>query len=70
MPLLIITGQNDQITPKEMAEELYETAIVEQKSLTIIENGGHNDLPVKAEYKKVLNEFFSRNYAYLSGQNE
>lgn len=60
IPVLIITGANDNITPKEMAEVLFEKAETQDKKLYIIEKGGHNDLPLKIEYKKELARFYSK----------
>jgi len=35
-PLLILAGTNDQITPPEMAEKLFETAKSSDKKLVIL----------------------------------
>lgn len=58
-PVLIITGEDDQVTPKEMAEDLYKKAVVSRKNLYIIEDGGHNDLPLKNVYKEQLAIFYN-----------
>jgi len=59
LPLLIIAGENDQVTPASMAESLYDISGSDQKKLVIIENGGHNDLPSKQKYSRALNQFYS-----------
>ncbi|MCU0645314.1 MAG: alpha/beta hydrolase [bacterium] len=59
-PLLIFAGDNDQVTPPKMAEKLFEAAKSTDKKLVIIENGGHNDLPQRAEYTNALTEFYRR----------
>ena len=59
-PLLIFAGGNDQITPPKMAESLFNVATSKDKELLIIENGGHNDLPQRDEYKNALNKFYGR----------
>jgi fermentation-respiration switch protein FrsA (DUF1100 family) len=59
-PLLIFAGDNDQVTPPKMAEKLFEAAKSTDKKLVIIENGGHNDLPQRAEYMNALNEFYRK----------
>lgn len=59
-PLLIFAGDNDQVTPPKMAEKLFEAAKSTDKKLVIIKNGGHNDLPQRAEYTNALKEFYSR----------
>jgi esterase/lipase len=58
--LLIFAGSNDQVTPSRMAEKLFETAKSGDKQLKIIENGGHNDMPQRNEYRKALNEFYKK----------
>jgi hypothetical protein len=58
IPLLIVTGRSDQITPPGMAEKLYDKAASGDKELLIIENGGHNDLPQRQEYKDALRRFY------------
>lgn len=58
IPLLIVTGKSDQITPAGMAEKLYEKAASGKKDLVVIENGGHNDLPQRAEYRAALQHFY------------
>lgn len=56
-PLLIIGGTEDNITPYEMAEELYEASASPQKDLVPIEGGNHNDLPYFDAYSKSIKEF-------------
>lgn len=57
-PLLIVTGMDDPITPKDMAETLYQRATVKDKNLIIIDKGGHNDLPRSGIYRQALSEFY------------
>ena len=59
-PVLIITGSDDKITPMAMAEKLYKKAKISEKKLYIIDGGGHNDLPLRKEYKKELFAFFQK----------
>jgi fermentation-respiration switch protein FrsA (DUF1100 family) len=56
-PLLVIGGDQDEITPFRMAEELYEKSPSEEKSLVKIEDGNHNDLPTFSAYKSALIEY-------------
>jgi len=58
IPLLIIAGEDDQVTPPGMAEDLHQTAKTSDKKLVIIEDGGHNDLPQKKEYRDLLGDFY------------
>ena len=58
IPLLLIVGSEDNITPKELAEELYERATVEEKRLEILEDGDHNDLPQRDDYRRIIREFY------------
>jgi fermentation-respiration switch protein FrsA (DUF1100 family) len=60
-PLLIIGGDQDEITPFRMAEELYERSSSRQKNLVKIESGNHNDLPTFSVYKDSLKEFLGNN---------
>ncbi|MDZ7723541.1 MAG: alpha/beta hydrolase [candidate division KSB1 bacterium] len=60
LPLLIIAGEDDQVTPASMAESLYGISSSEQKELVIIENSGHNDLPQKQEYSRALDRFYAK----------
>lgn len=59
-PLLIFAGADDQITPPQMAEKLFEAAKASDKKLFIIENGGHNDLPTRDEYQNALKQFYQK----------
>ena len=60
-PLLVIGGDQDEITPFQMAEELHEKSSSREKSLVKIESGNHNDLPTFSVYKNSLVEFFGSN---------
>jgi uncharacterized protein len=59
LPLLIIAGEDDQVTPASMAESLYDISGSDPKDLVIIENGGHNDLPTKQKYLQALDQFYA-----------
>lgn len=65
IPLLILAGGNDQITPSGMAEKLLQVAKSGDKQLKIIPNGGHNDLPHREEYGLALAGFYEK----IFGQN-
>ena len=56
-PLLIIGGEQDEVTPFNMAEELYKKSSSRDKNLVKIKNGNHNNLPNSAEYRNSLIEF-------------
>ncbi len=56
-PLLILAGDEDQITPKKMAKELYEHASSPLKTLAVLEGGDHNNLPEKPAYHDALQAF-------------
>ena len=60
-PLLVIGGDQDEITPFRMAEELHEISSSGEKTLVRIEDGNHNDLPTFDTYKSALSEFFGDN---------
>lgn len=58
IPLLILSGTGDDVTPIRMAEELYEASASPQKNLVRISGGGHNNLPKTASYRQALREFY------------
>lgn len=58
VPLLLIAGEEDKITPSQMAEKLYQTSVSQNRNLLIIKKGGHNDLPQKNIYQKALRRFY------------
>lgn len=59
IPLLIMGGSNDEITPFRMAEELYEASSSSDKKLIRITGGSHNDLPKSVEYRRALADYFN-----------
>ena len=59
-PVLIISGEKDNITPKGMAETLYEESTSSVKELVLIVDGGHNDLPLNMDYQSELKTFYQR----------
>jgi len=60
MPLLILGGSNDQITPPGMAKKLFQVAKSADKQLKLIPDGGHNDLPQHEEYRAALAGFYDK----------
>ncbi|WP_340103718.1 alpha/beta hydrolase [Rhodohalobacter sp. 8-1] len=56
-PLLIIGGTEDNITPFDMAEELYNESASSDKGLITIEGGNHNDLPYFDNYAIGIESF-------------
>ena len=56
-PLLVIGGTEDNITPFEMAEDLYKASASSDKKLVSIEGGNHNDLPYFGNYATSIEEF-------------
>lgn len=56
-PLLIIGGTEDNITPFEMAEELYRASASPNKTLQPIERGAHNDLPYFDNFAVSIEKF-------------
>jgi pimeloyl-ACP methyl ester carboxylesterase len=59
MPLLIISGDEDPVTPSGMAEDLYEASSTpsDERQLRLIEGGGHNDLPDFESYRNAVRAF-------------
>lgn len=64
IPLLIIGGSDDEITPFRMAEEIDKRSASDQKRLVKITGGTHNDLPNYLTYWQALERFI------LSGVRE
>ena len=58
LPVLLITGAEDKITPSSMAKELYDKSASPEKTLRIIPRGGHNDLPLFIEYRNEIGGFY------------
>lgn len=57
IPLLIMGGSDDEITPFRMAEEIEKRSASSQKRLLKITGGTHNDLPNYLTYWQALEEF-------------
>jgi uncharacterized protein len=57
VPLLILGGNSDDITPFSMAEALYKKSASVSKELVKIDGGNHNNLPVYPVYREKLLEF-------------
>ena len=57
IPLLLIGGEDDEVTPFSMAEKLYEKSVSSPKKLVKVNGGGHNDLPNKQDYRDALEAF-------------
>ncbi len=60
VPLLIVVGKEDRITPPAMARKLYHTAASPDKRLKVLTKGGHNDLPQRKDYQNILYSFYDR----------
>lgn len=59
-PLLIAGGEEDEITPVDMAKTLYEAAGTEDKELVTIEEGGHNGLFEFSDYREAYRQLIQR----------
>lgn len=57
VPLLILAGSADEVTPIRMAEELLEASVSPSKELVRISGGGHNNLPEFSSYRIALRNF-------------
>lgn len=62
VPLIIIGGSADDVTPFSMAEEVYTASASSSKTLVEIEGGSHNNLPEYSAYRNELNSFFETVY--------
>ncbi len=60
IPLLLIGGEDDEVTPISMAEKLYEKSASPDKELVKVNGGGHNDLPNKQDYREAVDAFLGR----------
>lgn len=56
-PLLVIGGTEDNITPFDMAEKLYNVSASSDKRLLLIEGGNHNDLPYFDDFAISIESF-------------
>lgn len=57
LPLLVISGSADDVTPPAMALELFEQSASPGKEFLEITGGSHNNLPNYSQYKSVLRQF-------------
>ncbi|PEN15013.1 alpha/beta hydrolase [Longibacter salinarum] len=57
VPLLLLAGEEDQVTRPEMARSLYEEAMSTQKNLVIVDSMGHNRLYVDDRYTSAYQDF-------------
>ena len=55
-PISIIHGTNDVVVPFSSGEKLYKESPKDKTTLTVIENGGHNNLNEFDEYHKLIKE--------------
>ena len=60
VPLLILVGKEDPITPPAMAKKLYRVAISSDKRLMVLKDGTHNDLPEREDYQAIIGEFYQK----------
>jgi pimeloyl-ACP methyl ester carboxylesterase len=58
--LLVAAGEEDQITPPDLARDLYEKAPTEQKTLVIAPGRGHNDVTSSDAFGEALDAFLER----------
>lgn len=61
VPILIVSGKKDFITPPQLSQELYKTALTDEKEILLIEEGNHNNLPRLKVYKDRLRKFYFKN---------
>lgn len=57
LPLLVISGTADDVTPPAMANELYEHSASPRKEFLEITGGSHNNLPNYSRYRMAVGDF-------------
>ena len=57
LPLLVISGTADDVTPPAMANELYEHSASPRKEFLEITGGSHNNLPNYSRYRTAVGDF-------------
>jgi hypothetical protein len=60
VPLLILVGKEDPITPPAMAKKLYRVAVSREKRLMVLKDGNHNDLPQREDYQSIISDFYQK----------
>ncbi len=60
IPLLVIGGGQDNVTPPEMARTLHAEAATTERELVIIEEGGHNELYATPAYQRAYSAWIDR----------
>ena len=67
VPLLIVAGEEDNVTNPEMARQLHEAASSADKQLIVVDGGGHNGLydepAVQAAYRDLVEQVVQRTLA-------
>jgi len=60
VPLLILVGKEDPITPPAMAKKLYKVAASRDKRLMVLKDGNHNNLPNSEKYPGIISDFYQK----------
>jgi hypothetical protein len=60
IPLLVVGGEEDNVTPPAMARRLHDEASTPQKQLVIVEGGSHNELYETDVYQQAYTEWLNR----------
>jgi hypothetical protein len=63
VPLLVVGGEEDEVTSPNMARTLHRRAASEKKELLIVEGGGHNRLYEEPAYRDAYRRLLERSLA-------
>lgn len=66
-PLLLISGEKDEIVPNHMMKKLFKLATSPSKCILDFKNGTHNDTFIEPDYYTRLNAYLKQ---YLKNENE
>lgn len=60
VPLLVVGGENDNVTTPDMARELHDAATSPEKELVVVDGGGHNELYASDAFDAAYRRLLSR----------
>jgi hypothetical protein len=57
IPTLLIHGDKDDVITPDHSQRIFDNLKTHKKKLVIIQDGGHGDLRIRPEYKKIITDF-------------
>jgi pimeloyl-ACP methyl ester carboxylesterase len=60
IPTLLIHGNKDEVITVDHSQRIFDNVKTHKKELVIIQDGGHGDLRIRPEYKKIITDFLDK----------